>query len=382
MGLATRPRRLVSLESPSDVTTEPLNFEFKLAEFDLNLLPIDGALLQADPALLQRAVVDYFTAKFKPMGGTTNIAVRDGNVAVSWLPASLAGREELFAYAMSLLHQGAYKQAEPILRALRKHGEDENGMIALNLGMVLSDQQQLDEALVLLREAVEKSPTSADAWNSLGIAYQRKRELKPALDALRKSHELAPENPYTLRNLAALLLESSSAESLIYAKRAADLLPGDQRTLFGYAVALERNGDPGTASTILKRAINVAPFTQLAEACRAELTKLAHSGMRERGGELRMDVVHYLISAIETFGNLGKQKTGLITYEIAMLGRSGLDINDPTPKYTLKSLEGSFSALQLLAHMYAGVKQLSPGDDPGVDFSKEYEQALSMRRGE
>jgi tetratricopeptide (TPR) repeat protein len=359
---------------------EPLNFEFDIAEFDLNLLPIDAALLQADPALLQQAVVDYLTAKFKPMGGTANIAVRDGNVAVSWLPSSLAGRAALFEYAISLLQQGAYKQAEPILRALRKHG-DEDGMIALNLGMMLSDQRRLDEALELLREAAEKSPDSANAWNALGVGYQRDRQIPPAIGALRRSHELDPTNPYTLRNLGALLSDSSPAESLAYLQRAAELLPRDQQTLYGYAVALRRTGDPRAASATLKRAIDVAPFTQTAEACRAELTLIAHSEVRDRGGEVRMDVVHYLLSALETFESVGKQKTGLITYEIAMIGRSGLDINDPTPKYTLKNMEGSFSGLQLLAHMYAGLKQLAPDQDPGVDFCKEYAQALKMTGG-
>jgi hypothetical protein len=34
-----------------------------------------------------------------------------------------------------------------------------------------------------------------------------------------------------------------------------------------------------------------------------------------------------------------------------MLGRNGLDINDPTDKYTLKALPGKFSGLHLLAVM-------------------------------
>jgi len=35
-----------------------------------------------------------------------------------------------------------------------------------------------------------------------------------------------------------------------------------------------------------------------------------------------------------------------------MLGRSGLDINDPDDKYTLKALPGKFSGLHLLAIMF------------------------------
>ena len=68
--------------------------------------------------------------------------------------------------------------------------------------------------------------------------------------------------------------------------------------------------------------------------------------MREQGGELRMDVVMYILYALQLFEKAGKQKTGTITFEIAMLGRGGLDINDPAQKYVLKSLPGKFSGLQ------------------------------------
>jgi hypothetical protein len=34
-----------------------------------------------------------------------------------------------------------------------------------------------------------------------------------------------------------------------------------------------------------------------------------------------------------------------VAYEIAILGRNGLDINDPAEKYTLKTMPGTFSGL-------------------------------------
>jgi hypothetical protein len=37
--------------------------------------------------------------------------------------------------------------------------------------------------------------------------------------------------------------------------------------------------------------------------------------------------------------------------ELAILGRSGLDINDPAKEYKLKNLPGEFSGLHLLAIM-------------------------------
>jgi hypothetical protein len=56
-----------------------------------------------------------------------------------------------------------------------------------------------------------------------------------------------------------------------------------------------------------------------------------------------------------------------------------LDINDPDQKYSLRSLPGKFSGLHLCSIMYAAFKQFAPGEDVGIDFSKEYEAAISMR---
>jgi len=64
---------------------------------------------------------------------------------------------------------------------------------------------------------------------------------------------------------------------------------------------------------------------------------------------------------------------------IPLLGRNGLDINDPTDKYTLKALPGSFSGLHLLAIMYTAFRQIDPTMDTGVDFAAEYKAAMEMR---
>ena len=66
-------------------------------------------------------------------------------------------------------------------------------------------------------------------------------------------------------------------------------------------------------------------------------------------------------------------------FEVALLGMNGLDINDPTEKYSLKAIPGTFSGLHLLSIMYAAFKQFAPNEDVGIDFSKEYEAAAEMR---
>jgi len=61
--------------------------------------------------------------------------------------------------------------------------------------------------------------------------------------------------------------------------------------------------------------------------------------MRNRA-PLRMDVASYLRGAIDKFQGLSREDVRAIGIEIAMLGQSGLDINNPNPQYTLRSLPG------------------------------------------
>jgi len=56
-----------------------------------------------------------------------------------------------------------------------------------------------------------------------------------------------------------------------------------------------------------------------------------------------------------------------------MLGRHGLDIDDPKPSPVLRALSGRiFSALQLICIMYAGFNRIEPGMDIGVDLAEEW----------
>lgn len=101
--------------------------------------------------------------------------------------------------------------------------------------------------------------------------------------------------------------------------------------------------------------------------------------MREdSGASTHGEAVDACFQALRIFGAGDAAKTKTIAFEVAMLGRSGLDINDPEQKYQLKSLPGQFSGLQLVALMYVGFKQIAPGLDAGIDLSKEYEQATKL----
>ena len=65
-----------------------------------------------------------------------------------------------------------------------------------------------------------------------------------------------------------------------------------------------------------------------------------------------------------------------IAFEIGMLGQHGLDINDPRETHVLRALPGrTFSSLELLCIMYAGLKRIEPGMDIEVGLGEEWEIA-------
>ena len=89
----------------------------------------------------------------------------------------------------------------------------------------------------------------------------------------------------------------------------------------------------------------------------------------------------YIQGALETFKKVGTKKRQEIALEIAIKGQSGLDINDPDQKYSLRSLPGKFSGLHLLAIMYTAFQHIDPKADVGADFKAEYEMAMQLDVG-
>jgi hypothetical protein len=122
-------------------------------------------------------------------------------------------------------------------------------------------------------------------------------------------------------------------------------------------------------------------LSDIAELTRAARRKMAHETMRDHvGGGLRMDAVFYCLDGSKKFREMGDTKMRSAVYEIALLGRGGLDINDSAQKYTLTSMPGNFSGLHLVSLMYVGSRQIDPSLDGGIDLSKEFAEAekLSM----
>ena len=357
---------------------EAFSFQYPIADFDLTKLPVDPALLRENPAMLVSAVQTFYQDCFRKLGGTAHIVLKEGVVAVSWYPQAGDAAEQVFEHASALLRAGDYRTAEPLLRALLAHDANHTDAL-LNLGMMLSDQRNLAEAAALLRRFVDLVPDSSHGWTALGVAQSRDGDTQGATSALERALEIEPENAYALRNLGALLVKDSPHAALPVLERAARLMPDDQAAQYGYADCLLQLGRTDDADPVFIKAIELSPLSEIAELARTARTSLAHQTMRSKvGGGLRPDAVHYCLGGLQKFRELGDTKTRAIVFEIAMLGRSGLDINDPGKRYSLRSLPGDYSGLHLVSLMYTGMKLIDPSADAGIDLSQEFAAAKQL----
>jgi len=357
---------------------DPLSFDFRLAEFDLSLLPVHPEMLKGNEAMMRSTLQEHLRVLFERVPGEWRITDHENHISVIWLPETSQDMDSLMDLVIGLIHQRAFGQAETILRTLFSRYPDDRRVL-FNLGIMLCEQGRLQEAREVLIRLTRTAPDFANGWNALGVALSREGKRKDASSAFQKSLGLDPENGYTLRNLGALMGRKDPQEALRYLKRAAKLLPSDQPAQYTYGKCLMDIGSLADADPVLKKAIALNEGSEIADLCREARIKIARRNLKAavpRG--LRTDVVVFCLAALETFKEVGRERTQAVAFEIASLGSSGLNIKDRTSRFRLRSLPGEFSALQLVVYMVVGLKKVAPRTDPGIDFSKEYAFALAM----
>ncbi len=85
--------------------------------------------------------------------------------------------------------------------------------------------------------------------------------------------------------------------------------------------------------------------------------------------------VRYLLSALERFEVMPRERVSEIAKEIGIRGMEGIDYASSERAYTLRALPGeTFGGLQLLAIMYVAFKIVEPLMDMGLDFEDAYEE--------
>ncbi len=249
---------------------------------------------------------------------------------------------------------------------LQEHPEDTD--LIYNLGIAHSELGEPRKAITILNRLIELAPKHVHGLVGLGVAHVRLQQLQLGEEYLRTSLELQPRNLWALRNLGACLLKQGKpAEAICALEKAVEVAPGDVGAIVGLGQAMEEASRVEEADALYAKAIKIGGPKSLIDIAMERRTAIAQRTMRARS-EFRPDVMMYITGALDRFAELSPKDVQAIGIEIAILGQSGLDINDPTQKYTIRSLPGSYSGLHLCSIMYAAFRQFAPNQDVGIDF--------------
>lgn len=345
-----------------------------LNEFNRSLLPSGDQA--TDGTEFRKAVQHFFEVNLLDSTGAAEVIVSEQEITLKWTNESRLN--ELTASGVDLLSNGDYERGISILKfALKRNAND---TIALyNIGMALSDKGMLIESESLLNRLISLEPSDARARIALGVALARQNKIKEAIDSLQIAVNLDPQDPFALKNLGALMISDSNhwEDAELYLKRATQIQEDDAQVWINLGKLYEKSERLDEADDAYIKVLNINPYDSLGQMAEQGRSRIAEHNFRAKG-DLRPDALMYCLGAIQKFEGMPFEDVRKITFEIATLGMSGLDINDPTQKYSIQSLPGKYSGLNLLCIEYVGFKQIDPIVDLGFDLSREYEEALKM----
>ena len=353
--------------------------------FEMNL-KVDPFVLRVLPKGTQPSNGTTFTSLvartlrelFNELGGViTTMTTDKSRVRLTWKadddkPDPLGG-------IVKLLERAKYNEAILLLEFFKSARPDEPDFL-YNLGMAYSDLGELDRAVEDLRHLLDLVPEHVNGRVALGVALLRKGQDQQATVELRKAVRDDPTNPWARRNLGACLMRLGQyQEALPHLKHATEINPEDDRAWFGLGQAYELTDNLDEADAAYLKVLEIDEYGQAAEQAREARSKIAQKSFRSvTPGMERPDAVMYCLGALEKFETMSPDKVRQVGFEVAMIGMNGIDVNDPTPKYTIKSLPGSYSGLHLLCLEYVSFKQFAPDQNIGFDLAAEYRSALAM----
>lgn len=353
------------------------SFVIAVEDFDLSLLPADARETRSDS--FRDAVQVFFEQEYADLGGRINVVIDQELIRVSWEPNRML--PEYVDIAVERLRRKDYEAGTSILRSLLQYAPDDEDVL-YNLGMAESDMGQLEQAEKHLARLVELAPEHVNGLVALGVALKRRQKSTEAIDVLSRAAKMDPQNAYARRNLGACLLSvSEPAKAERHLREAVRLSGKDPQAWFGLAQAREALGERSAADEAYKEVIDLDASGDVGEMARKARSRIAQEEYKGRvEGGLRMDAVMYCLAALETFHAMPEEGVRRVAFEIAVLGRSGLDVNDSAKQYDLSSLPGPYSGLQLVCMMHVGFRILGIEQDLGFDLSDEYEAARKLHK--
>ena len=317
-----------------------------------------------------------FAMQYAAKGWTAAVVVSDGMVRVVAVPQQ--GIEPK-TYLLGLLQHGYIEDALPGLEAM--YGMVDDPDICFNYGVALSELGRVEESLAPLNKCLKLDPSYDNAAIAIGVSLSKLHRYDEAEVVLKAAAKIQPDNALVKQNLAATLARSGKyAEALPYFRQAASLAPDNPAVLMGLAHCLDSmDAHRKEALKVYKDVVRRFPDSQFAEDAKQILNRAGQADLRKVVDDgYRPDAVEYMIGAMKRFAEIPREQVGRVAMEIARLGETGLEINNPLKRYSLTNLDGDFSGLQLLCYMHVGMALFDPKVDCGSGLQREYEIAKGI----
>jgi len=180
------------------------------------------------------------------LGGCSSTATRHEDTAKAGQPQPLPADYEK---ALALMGSGDYGAAIPVLQAFSAEHPELAGPY-INLGIAFGRMKDNGAALAALNKGVELNPDNATAYLQRGILYREKGDFQAALSDYQQALKLQPDYALAHRNIGILydLYLQQPAEALAHYKRYLQLIGGEDKTVNGWVIDLERRAGSAQAS--------------------------------------------------------------------------------------------------------------------------------------
>ena len=160
--------------------------------------------------------------------------------------------------ADALIKTGNPQESLSLIAEMRKAGSEQVELDVLQ-GKALRRLGLYDDADDILRGAIKQHPRSAAAHNELGLLLLERKQVDEALPELKTAAKQAPDNPDYLNNYGFALITAGKTDVAVVPLRAALKLDGTrERTRNNLGFALIANGKPDEAYRLFRSSLSEA----------------------------------------------------------------------------------------------------------------------------
>jgi hypothetical protein len=155
--------------------------------------------------------------------------------------------------------------------------------------------------------------------------------------------------------------------------------PDDVGVLVSLGQCLHHLGDLRGAEERFERAITLGGPEHLQSIAQDYLDKYEKDAERSGDDAFNELACEYMVDAIQRLSCMDRELKRAVVVELVLLAAKGMAINDLETKHRLRTLDGEFDGLYLACLFYAAAQEVTPGEDIGIDFSREYQKAKEKK---